>query len=172
MYLKQWYLSLYSVAVVKHFLHKKLSKQDLHILLSQLKIGAILHKVQGFLTVAVGGGGVAVGGGACGGGGVAGSDAVSAPKETSPSPSSCGMAPNRSVPTPLCPLAGSTGCGRFRFRLAGGAGGDGLATAPELPALAVATASFLAAARVRRVAALAAAIGAAVVGSDAVKASQ
>jgi hypothetical protein len=111
MYLKQWYLSLYSLAVVKHFLHKKLSKQGLHILRSQLKIGAILHKVQGFLTVAVsmGGDGVAVGGGACGGGGVAGSDAVSAPKETSPSPSSCGMAPNRSDPTPLCPLAGSTG---------------------------------------------------------------
>jgi hypothetical protein len=130
--------------------------------------------VQGFLTVAgsMGDGGVAVGGGACGGGGVAASDAVSAPKETSPSPSSCGMAPIRSDSAPLSPLVGSTGCGRFRFCLAGGAGGDGLATAPELPALAVATAPFLAAARVRRVAASAAAIGAAVVGSDAVKASQ
>ncbi len=118
----------------------------------------------------MGDGEVAVGGGACGGGGVAGSDAVSAPKETSPS--SCGMAPIRSDSAPLCPLVGSTGCGRFRFRLAGGAGGDGLATAPELSALAVATASFLAAARVHRVAASAAAIGAAVVGSDAIKASQ
>jgi hypothetical protein len=85
-----------------------------------------LHKVQGFLTVAgsMGDGGVAVGGGACGGGGVAGSDAVSAPKETSLSLSSCGMAPIRSDSAPLCPLVGSTGCGRFRFRLAGGAGGE------------------------------------------------
>jgi hypothetical protein len=124
------------------------------------------------LTVAVsmGGGGVAVGGGACGGGGVAGSDAVSAPKETSPS--SCGMAHTRSDSASRCLFVGSTGCGRFRFRLAGRAGGDGLLTAPALPALAVATASFLAAARVRRVAASAAAMGAAVVGSDAVAASQ
>jgi hypothetical protein len=53
----------------------------------------------------------------------AGSDAVSAPKETSPS--SWGMAPIRSASTPFCPLVGSTGCGRFRFRLAGGAGGAG-----------------------------------------------
>jgi hypothetical protein len=79
-------------------------------------MGAILHKVQGFLTVAgsMGGGGVAVGGGACGGGGVDGSDAVSAPNETSPS--SCGMAPIRSDSAPLCPFVGSTGCGRLRFR--------------------------------------------------------
>ncbi len=137
-----------------------------------------MHKVQVFLTVAgsMGGGSVAVGGGACGGacggGGVAGSDAVSAPKETSPSPSSCGMAPIRSDSAPLCPFVGSTGCGRFRFRLAGGAGGDRLVTTPALPALAVATASFLAAARVRRVAASAAALGAAVEGSVAVAASQ
>jgi hypothetical protein len=118
----------------------------------------------------MGDGGVAVGGGACGGRGVAGSDAVSAPKEASPS--SCGMAPIRSDSAPLCSLVGSTGCGRFRFRLAGGAGGDGLVTTPALPVLAVATASFLAAARVRRIAASAAAIGAAVVGSVAVAASQ
>ncbi len=133
-----------------------------------------MHKVQGFLTMAwsMGGGGGAVGGGACGGGGVAGSDAVSAPNETSPSPSSCGMAPIRSDSAPLCLFFGSTGCGRFRFRLAGGAGGDGLVTAPALPSLAVATASFLAAARVHRVAASAAALGAAVVGSVAVAASQ
>ncbi len=99
-----------------------------------------MHKVQGFLTMAglMGGGGVVVGGG----GGVAGSDAVSAPKETSPS--SCGMAPICSASALFCPLVGSTGCGRFRFRLAGGAGGDGLVTAPALPALAVATTSFLA----------------------------
>ncbi len=120
----------------------------------------------------MGDGGVAVGGGACGGGGggVAGSDAVSAPKETLPS--SCGMAPIRSDSAPRCSFVGSTGCGRFRFHFVGGAGGDGLVTAPALPALALATASFLAAARVRRVAASAAAMGAAVVGSVAVAASQ
>jgi hypothetical protein len=57
---------------------------------------AMLHRVQGFLTVAgsIAGGGVAVGEGGRGGGGVDGSDAVSAPSETSPS--SCGMAPIRS----------------------------------------------------------------------------
>jgi hypothetical protein len=62
-------------------------------------MGAMLHRVQGFLTVAVAGGGVAVGEGGCSGGGVAGSDAVSAPSETSPS--SCGMAPIRSDSAPL-----------------------------------------------------------------------
>jgi hypothetical protein len=120
-----------------------------------------LHEVHKFLTVAesLGGGGVVVGGG------VAGSDALSAPKETSPSPSSCGMAPIRSASSPFCPLVGSTGYGRFRFRLAGGAGGDGLVNAPALLAIAVATASFLAAACVRRVAASA-------VGSVAIAASQ
>ncbi len=84
-----------------------------------------MHELHKFLTVAesLGGSGVVVGGGAGGGGGVAGSDAVSAPKETSPS--SCVMAPIRSASAPLCPLVGSTGCGRFRFRLAGGADGDG-----------------------------------------------
>ncbi len=92
--------------------------------------------------------GVAVGGG----GGIAVSDAVSAPKETSPS--SCGMAPIHSASAPFCPFVGSTGCGRFRFRLAGGAGGDGLVTAPKLFAEAVATTFFLAAVHVRRVAAL------------------
>jgi hypothetical protein len=132
-----------------------------------------LHKLQGFLTVAesLGGGGVVVGGGAGGDGGVAGSDAVFASKETLPSPLSCGMAPIRSASAPFCLLVGSTGCGRFRFCLAGGAGGDRLVTAPALPAVAVATTSFLAAARVRRVAASAAALGAAVVRSVAVAAS-
>ncbi len=117
------------------------------------------------MTVAesLGGGGVVVGGGAGGGKGVAGSDAISAPKETSPS--SCGMTPLRSASAPFCPLVGMTGCGRFRFRLAGGAGGDGLITAPALLAVAVATTSFLAAARVRHVAASA-------VGSVAIAASQ
>jgi hypothetical protein len=88
-----------------------------------------LHKVHKFLTVvgSLGGGGVVVGGGA--GGGVAGSDAVSAPKETSPS--SCSMAPIRSASAPFCPLVGSTGCGRFRFRLAPRAGGDRLVTPPH-----------------------------------------
>jgi hypothetical protein len=103
-----------------------------------------LHKVQKFLTVAgsLGGGGVVVGEG------VAGSDAVSATKETSPS--SCGMVPIHSASAPFCPLVGSTGCGHFRFRLAGGAGGDGLVTAPALFAVAVATTSFLAAVRMHR----------------------
>ncbi len=66
-------------------------------------MGAVLHKVQGFLMVAgsMDGGGVAVGGGGCGGGGVAGSDAVSAPNEMSPSPSSCGMEPIRSDSAPI-----------------------------------------------------------------------
>jgi hypothetical protein len=116
-----------------------------------------LHKVQGFLTVAgsMGGGGVAVGGGACGGGGVAGSDAVSAPNETSPSPLSCGMAPIRSDSAPLCPFVGSTGCGRLRFRLAGGAGGDGLVIV-SAPVPAAPAAFFLAAARVPHAAATAA----------------
>ncbi len=69
------------------------------MLRSYLKTGAVLHELHNFLTVAesLGGSGVVVGGGAGGGGGVAGSDAVSAPKETSPSPSSCGMAPIRSA---------------------------------------------------------------------------
>jgi hypothetical protein len=124
-----------------------------------------LHDLHKFLTVAesLGDGGVVESRGAGGGGGVAGSDAVSTPKETSPSPSSCGMAPIRSASAPLCPLVGSTGCGRFR--LAGGAGGDGLVTAPALLAVAVAITSFLAAARVRRIAPSA-------VGSDAFAASQ
>ncbi len=126
-----------------------------------------MHDLHKFLTVAesLGGSGVVVSRGADGGGGggVAGSDAVSAPKETAPSPSSCSMAPIRSASAPLCPLVGSTGCGRFCFRLAGGAGGDGLVIAPAL--LAVATTSFLAAARVRRIAPSA-------VGSDAFAASQ
>ncbi len=58
-----------------------------------------MHKVHKFLTVAgsLGGGGVVVGRGADGG--VAGSDAISAPKETSLSPSSCGIAPIRSAST-------------------------------------------------------------------------
>jgi hypothetical protein len=77
-----------------------------------------------------GDGGIVVGRGGGGSRGVAGSDAVSAPKETSASSSSCGMAPIRTAYAPLCPLVGWTGCGRFRFRLAGGAGGDGLGTAP------------------------------------------
>jgi hypothetical protein len=124
-----------------------------------------LHELHNFLTVAesLGGGGIVVGAGGGGGGGVAGSDAVSAPKETSPS--RCSMAPIRSASAPLCPLVGSTCCGRFRFRLAGGAGGDGLVTAPALLAVAVATTSFLAAARVRRIAPSA-------VGSDAIAAWQ
>ncbi len=126
-----------------------------------------MHEVHNFLTVAesLGGGGVVVGEGTGGGGGVAGSDAVSAPKETSPPRSSCGMAPIRSASAPLCLLVGSTGGGRFRFRLAGWAGGDGLVTAPALLVVAVATTSFLAMARVRRIAPLA-------VGSDAIEASQ
>ncbi len=130
-----------------------------------------MHDLHKFLTVAqsLGGSGVVVSRGAGGsaGGGVAGSDAVSAPKETSPLPSSCSMAPIRSASAPLCPLVGSTGCGRFRFRLAGGAGGDGLVTAPTLLAVAVAVAatSFLGAARVRRIAPSAE-------GSDAFAASQ
>ncbi len=128
-----------------------------------------MHDLHKFLTVAesLGGSGVVVSRGADGGGGggVASSDPVSAPKETSPSPSSCGMAPIRSASAPLCPLVGLTGCGRFRFRLAGGAGGDGLVTTPALLAVAVATTSFLAAARVHRIAPSA-------VGSDAIAASQ
>jgi hypothetical protein len=124
-----------------------------------------LHELHKFLTVAesLGGSGVVVGGGTGDGGGVASSDAVSAPKETSPS--SCGMAAIHSASAPLCPLVGSIGCGRFRFRLAGGAGGDGLVTAPALLAVAVATTSFLAAARMHRIAPSA-------VGSDAIAASQ
>ncbi len=116
-----------------------------------------MHKVHEFLTVAgsLGGGGVVVGGGAGDGGGVAGSNAVSAPKKTLPS--SCGMAPIRSASAPFCLLVTSTGCRRFRFRLVGGVGGDGLVTVPALLAVAVATTSFLAAARLRRVAASAAA---------------
>jgi hypothetical protein len=73
-------------------------------------MGELLHRVQGFLTVAcsVAGDGVAVGEGGCGGGGVglggggggvAGNDAVSAPSETSPS--SSGMVPIRSESAPL-----------------------------------------------------------------------
>ncbi len=82
------------------------------------------------------------------------------------------MAHIRSASISFCLLVGSTGCGRFRFRLAGGAGGDGLVTAPALLAVAVATTSFLAAARMHRVAALAAARGAVAVGSVAIAASQ
>ncbi len=105
-----------------------------------------MHEVHKFLTVSgsLGGGGVVSGGNvAGGGGGVAGCDAVSAHKETSPSPSSCRMAHIRSASVPLCPLVGSTGCGRFRFRLAGGAGGDGLVTAPALLAVAIAVAEHI-----------------------------
>jgi hypothetical protein len=107
-----------------------------------------------------GGGVVESGGNVAGsnGGGVAGSDAVCVPKEMSSS--SCGMAPIRSASAPFCPLVGSTGCGRFRFRFAGGAGGDGLITALAL--LAVATTSFL-----RCVAASAAARGTTAVDSHA-----
>jgi hypothetical protein len=124
-----------------------------------------LHELHKFLTVAesLGGSSVVVGGGAGGGGGIAGSDAVSAPKEMSPSPSSCGMAPIRSASAPLCPLVGSTGCGRFRFCLADGAGGDGLVTAPVLLAVAVANPSWQQC--VHRIAPSA-------VGSDAIAASQ
>ncbi len=108
-----------------------------------------MHDVHKFLTMAgsLGGGGIVVCRGNIAGGGVAGSDAVSAPKETSPL--SCGMAPICSASALLFPFVGSTGCGRFPFRLAGGAGRDGLVTAPALLAIAVATTSFLAAVRVR-----------------------
>ncbi len=77
-----------------------------------------MHDLHKFLTVAesLGGSGIVVSRGTDGGGGVA----ISAPKEMSPSPSSCGMAPIRSASALLCPLVGSTGCGHFRFRLAGG----------------------------------------------------
>jgi hypothetical protein len=110
------------------------------------------------------------GGFAGGGGGVDGCDAKSVTMEMSPSPSSCGMAHIRSVSAPSRLFVGSTGCGRFRFRLAGGAGGDGLVTAPAL--LTVVATSYLAVARVRRVAASAAARGAAAVGRVAIAASQ
>jgi hypothetical protein len=119
----------------------------------------------------LGGDGIVSGGGVAGGG-VAGCDAVSDPNEASPPPSSCGMVHIHLVSVPLCPLVGSAGCRLFRFRLAWGAGRDGVVPAPSLPAVAVATTSFLAAERVRLIAASAAARGAAVVGSVTIAASQ
>jgi hypothetical protein len=95
------------------------------------------------------------GGVAGGGGGVDGCNAKSEPTETLPSPSSCGMVHICSVFAPSRPFVGLTGCGHFR--LAGGAGGDGLVTAPALPV--VAATSFLATARMRRIAAFAATVG-------------
>ncbi len=85
------------------------------------------------------------------------------------SPLSCGMVPSQSSPTPPPQLpGGESHCRRHRLSFAGRAGGNGLLTAPALPA-AVAT-SFLAAVRVCRIAA--AAQGAVAVDSIAVVASQ
>ncbi len=57
---------------MKHFLHTSFSRHSRHILRSWLKIGAALHEVHKFLTVAgslCGGGVVESGGNVAGGGG-------------------------------------------------------------------------------------------------------
>ncbi len=66
----------------------------------------------------------------------------------------CGMAHSCSSPAPPCQFGGTSGCGRCGLRLVGGASGEGFVTAPALPTTAVTF--FLAAARVRSVAAAAA----------------
>ncbi len=110
------------------------------------------------------------GGGVAGNGvGIDGCDSESELKETSLSPSNCIMAHICSSSALSSQFGGSTGCGHFRLRLAGGAGENRLVTATTLPA-AVAT-SFLVAACVHFVAA-AAARGAAAEGSVAITASQ
>ncbi len=138
-----------------------------------MKTGEAIHELHRFFTVAgsLGGDGIVSGGGVEGGG-IASCDAVSEFNEASPPLSSSGMVHIRSVSVLLCLLVSSTGYRRFRFRLAGGAGGDGLVTAPTLPAVAVGTTSFLGAVLMRRVAASAAARGAAVVGNITIAASQ
>jgi hypothetical protein len=135
-----------------------------------LKIGEATQELHILLTIAgsLGGGSIE---GRGGGGGIAGCDAVSEPKETSPS--SCMMAHIRSASAFVLAFCRLNWLWVLPLPL-GRRGRRGRAHnhAPTLPAIAVAATSLLAAARVRRVAASAAAQGAASVGSVAIAASQ